>query len=332
MKRIISLFVAVIIGVGLVAVYAGPASAANEPITIKVAVFLPYYPGDRHDVLVDWCKRVTERSKGRLDVKFVGGSQVIPMFGQFKAVKSGVIDVTWIAASFYQRQIPEVVSLSTSELTPAEERANGFHDYLKELHMKLGLVYLGRIPGDGGMYWISKKRIKNPRTDFKGLKFGVTGMFWHGICKKLGIVPVMLPAAEKYTALERGVIQGNGVSGTGTCGMALGEVCKYFIDHGFLAGSGSVTIMNLNTWNKLSKDLQDLVVEEYINLENSLPAFWEKQIKKERDCLKKQGMEFIKLSPEDAEWFVNTCNETKWEEVKKAAPDSYAKLRKFLKK
>jgi TRAP-type C4-dicarboxylate transport system substrate-binding protein len=250
---------------------------------------------------------------------------------QVKAVMSGVLDLSWTFPSFYQRIIPEPQAFPASELTAAEERANGFYDYMNKLHMKHGMLYMGRMRGDG-FYWTSNQMVKDPRKDFKGLKFGVLGRFWNSFAEKMGIIPANVPVPERYAALERGVIDGLGVAGVGLAGMGHGEVLKYYIDDGFLWGGSGSTIMNLKSWNRLPKHLQDIIKEEFIHFEEALPGYMKKKREEEVRVLKKQGMKFIKFSPADAEWYVKTIHETKWEEVKKLAPDSYQKLRDMLTK
>ena len=331
MRKPVSVFVAVMMGIALLFGNAALGSAADKPIVLKAASFLPYHPGGRFDNAVDYCKRVTERSKGALVVKFLGGGETIPGPRQVQAVRSGVLDISWTAASFYARLLPETLCFSASELSAAEERSVGFYDYINGLHKKLGLVYLGRNRGDG-FYWASNKLIKDPHQDFKGLKFAVIGTFWNSFSKKLNIIPVNVPIPERYTALERGVVDGVGVAGVGAAALGTGEVTKYYIDHAFLTGGSGSTIMNLKSWNSLPKHLQDLLMAEFINYEKELPNYWAGKIEKERSILKKQGMAFIKFSPADADWYVKTANDAKWEEVKAAVPDAYPKLKDMLTK
>jgi len=331
MKKVTDVLLVILVGVALAVGYACPIWAADKPITLKVAVFTPHAPGGRFDNVVEYCKRVTEHSNGELILEFIGGAEAIPTPQQYIAVRKGVLDICWSVPSLYQRSVPETISFSVSEVSAAEERANGFNDYINKLHEKLGLVYLGRSRGDG-FFWTTNKLIKDPRTDFKGLKFAVIGRFWNSFAEKLGILPANIPIAERYTAMERGVIDGVGIA-VGAASRGHGEVTKYYIDHGFLKGGSGITLINRKSWNSLPKHLQTLITEEFIRYENELPAYWDKKFKKERAVYEKQGMKFIKFSPEDAEWYIKTAADAKWEELKKAcSPESYRKLREMLTK
>ncbi len=72
---------------------------------------------------------------------------------------------------------------------------------------------------------------------------------------------VTLRPSEVYTAVERGVVDGFALSTVGMIVDAgLYEVTKYTIDHPFL-NTNFVVIMNLDSWNRIPKNLQDLLRE-----------------------------------------------------------------------
>lgn len=327
MKRAIHGLVIVSFVVALIAVF--PVQAPSKTITLKAVISLPYRPGGRGQEYVDFLERINKRAKGELVIDFKGGAEVMPPFNQFTSMKSGVIHMSWLFSGAYQGLIPEIISFPCSELTRAEERERGYHDYMIELHKKRGMYYIGRLGGDG-FAWMSKKKVTNPRTDFKGMKFATIGTMWNTFALKLGIKPAFIMPNEIYTALERGVVDGAGAAVWGAAPYRWGEVCKYYIDHPFWQTGGSTSLMRLETWNSLPKHLQDLIIDEQISTEKMLEKFFAEKVIDERKSLKDQGVEFIKFSPEDAKWYVEMSNLAKWEEVKKSAPNSYEKIRKML--
>ncbi|MBW2609964.1 MAG: TRAP transporter substrate-binding protein DctP [Deltaproteobacteria bacterium] len=319
------------VGACLLTGYSTPVTAAGKPIVLKCVAFLPHHPGGRFQNAVDWCNRITEQSKGELTIKFMGGAETMPEYQQVVAVRKGIVDIAWTIPAFYQGIVRETYGFAVSEISPAEERANGFYDYINKIHMKKGLVYLGRNRGDG-FYWSVNKLVKDPKKDFKGIKVGVIGTFWNSGAKELGMVPVNNPIPERYSAMQRGVVDGGGIAGFGAGALHLGEVTKYIIDHPIFLGGSSATIMNLKSWNNLPKHLQDLIMKEFINSENEMPEYFKMKVAEDRVALEKQGTKFIKFSPEDAEWYVKIIHEAKWAELKKAAPNAYDKIRGMLKK
>ena len=54
---------------------------------------------------------------------------------------------------------------------------------------------------------ISTKKV-NTVEDFKGLRIRTPGVIQNDVCDALGIVPISMPYAEVYDAIQRGVVDG----------------------------------------------------------------------------------------------------------------------------
>jgi TRAP-type C4-dicarboxylate transport system substrate-binding protein len=296
-------------------------------------MFFPYRAENpHHKMYVDaMVGKVKESSNGELIVNFMGGPEVIPPFDQVEALRRGVLDITFIGVSFLKDLVPATDAITASEFSPSQERANGLNDYLNKLLKEQGLFYLGRIP-DGGFYFLSRPFISEPYTGFRGLKFGLGGTMWISFAKKLGIITNVIPIAETYTGLERGVFDGCGSNALGASPLGFGEVCKYRIDHKFWPSGNSVNLMSLKSWNSLPKRLQDILMGEQIKMENAMGPLIVKLEEYEVGQLQKQGCKMLKFSPTDAEWYVKTAFEAKWEDIKQTAPEQYEKLREMLRK
>ncbi len=92
------------------------------------------------------------------------------------------------------------------------------------------------------------------------------------------------------------------------------------------------TMINLDRWKKIPKDLQDLLLEviqdhEYIGTMRNYMI-----LEKEERVREKAGMKIIQLPPEEAEKFVKTAYDYTWEEVLKSATEYGPKLRKAMSK
>jgi TRAP-type C4-dicarboxylate transport system substrate-binding protein len=313
----------------------GPSASARDskPIKLKAIISAPYRPGGPGQEYVDFCKRVTERSKGELIIDFKGGAEIMPVPTQFEAIRKGVVDMGWLFTGIYRKLVPEVKSFAVSDLSPDEERKVGYHDFLIEVHKKAGMYYVGRLPGEGFVITTVKKRIKNPSSGFKGLKFAVIGTMFNQFLENLGAVPVMIAPHERYTAFDRGIVDGDAGGSTSHYFMGYADVLKYSIDHRFWIPGGSSSLMRLESWNKLPKHLQDLIKDEQIKSEKLMPGYWGKVVAKAKEKNIEKGMVYTKFSPANAKWFLDKAEETKWEELKEeASPASYSLLRDLLKK
>lgn len=353
MKKIVYALVAVMVVAGLVVGCAAPAptpapapaptptptptpapAPTIEPITLKAVMFWPYRPQNPlHKAWADlMVEGVKERSNGELTIDLLGGPEVVPPFDQIEALRSGMIDISLIAASYANTILPETDAFAASQLIGSEEREIGFNDYTNKLFGEKGLFYLGRVDS-GGMILFSRERlIEEPYTGFQGMKLCGGGTMWVPFIEKLGAVIIVTPIGEAYTGLERGVFDGTCANTIAAAAQGYGEVCKYRINHKFWPGD-CANIMSLDTWNKLPKRLQDILMEQQIKIESTLPPLIAQMEEYEVQQLTAQGCQQLTFKPEDAEWYVNTAFKAKWEEVQqKVPPETYQKLRDLLTK
>lgn len=101
------------------------------------------------------------------------------------------------------------------------------------------------------------------KEDFKNLKMRVSGSTsfvraLQNMGKGTGMTVVTLPWADLYSALSRGVVDGNWTMWPSLVDERHYEVLKYYSDLNFGWDNQNVTI-NMETWEKLPKDLQEIV-------------------------------------------------------------------------
>jgi TRAP-type C4-dicarboxylate transport system substrate-binding protein len=93
-----------------------------------------------------------------------------------------------------------------------------------------------------------------------------------------------------------------------------------------------MVIANINAWNKLPKNLQDILTASMQDVEKEAYQHFGKLISEDRENLKKKGIQEIKLSAEEAEKYLQTAYEASWKEVLKKDPQLGAQLRDLLNK
>jgi TRAP-type C4-dicarboxylate transport system substrate-binding protein len=319
----LSILLTVLIACSLIVTgYTTPATGA---VTLKGVSFLPPFVDVVRYTGV-FSKRVTERSKGELSLKWVGGGEVIPMFDQDDALTAGTIDFAGLTISFYVDKIPAGRSMPLSRLTPLEERQSGYFDFMNKLHKEHGMVYLGRINNEP-FYYALNKRISRPQ-EFSGLKIGSSALF-NDFLLAMGAVPVDAP--EEYAALQRKVIEGSGSSGIeNITGRSWHEVAPYIVDHGFYQAD-VLMLMSLKAWERLNKKQHELIEQVMIEIEKEQAAFFADAGKKARKIVLDAGGGFIKFSPSDAKWYIDRAYDSKWKALRKTLDaETYAKIRKLL--
>jgi len=321
------LLTVVLITFSLTGSFAQPA----RPITLSYISFIPLTNFEFAQFKPLFIDRVNEKAKGELIINVRGGPEVIPAYDLAGAAQKGTIDMTMIPTGFLENMVPGADATRLSELTPFEEQEKGAHAYILEQYKKAGLYYLGRqqTQREGFFYLFTKKRCEKPQ-DFVGLKLTSSPSF-HALYKGLGATVTHAAMPEYYSALEKGVVDGLGTSLFFWAGARIYEVTKYAIDHPFYTPTPAV-VLNLNSWNRLPKHLQDLMTESLLASLKAWPDIAAKKIEEDKGRGRKAGVEFVKLSPDVAKWFIKIAYEEAWKDEERKAPEVARRLRTLLTK
>lgn len=300
---------------------------ANSETTVKInAVTAFTSDSDWERGFWVFVKNVEELSDGKVEIDYIGGPDAVPPFEQIEALRSGVMDLSTNAGSYFSGTIPEGDVMKLSELTPWEERENGAHDLFTEILAEHGVHYLGRYhtPGVEFNFYV-RDRIESV-DDFKGQELRISPLY-RPFSLAMGVVPVQLAHGEIYTALERGMIDGLGAGNVGIYEQGHHEYVNYIIEPGFY-GNDQVIVMNLERWNALSKDVQDILTEAIKKTERETFELIRKIAEEERSKLLEAGLEVIEL--EDADRYIELAREKGWEDAIERAPENGPRLRDFL--
>ncbi|MDD4859531.1 MAG: hypothetical protein PHR56_04935, partial [Dehalococcoidales bacterium] len=133
------------------------------------------------------------------------------------------------------------------------------------------------------------------------------------------MVPVGMESAQIYDALSKKTIDGVFFySGAGLL-YGFGEVAKTFILMGVANGGGTIN-MNMDSWNKLPADLQQIfldVGETY--LPEAYRKIYDDVAEADGATMKKNGITLYRLSPQDQQYVIETGGKTVVEDWAKFA-------------
>jgi TRAP-type C4-dicarboxylate transport system substrate-binding protein len=173
-----------------------------------------------------------------------------------------------------------------------------------------------------------KKQVKGIE-DLKGIKMR-TAAKYDKMMLKLGMVPVTVQFGETYTALQRGVVEGFGWPTIGPREWGWLEYSKFVIDIPFYTRQNTFILVNLDTWNKLPKTVQDKLNDLTIKYEPEMKAYFDKEIDKEKKEMEKIGVKRVAFSPGDTKKYIDAANDSFWEDIEKKVPDAVKTLKKLM--
>ena len=206
--------------------------------------------------------KVNEEGEGVIKIRILGGPEVIGLSQQPDAVRNGVVDMAYTAASFYSGTVPERDVLISSNTNAIYARESGGLDLLNEIHQKkMGVYYLGWF--DSGVKYNLYTAKKPELTSDGGLKMSgirlrsnpVYDAFFTDFLK---VQPISLPTTDVYSALERGVADATGWTQIGMKDLNWDKFLNYRIDPAFYSTDMGV-IVNLRSWDKLTEEAREIL-------------------------------------------------------------------------
>lgn len=305
-----------------------PGSALAAETVLKAITYAPLSKSeDDMAIFKRWVDKVNAAGKGQLRIEMLGGPEVFPVGEQINALSKGLVDIV-MTFGIHAPLVPEIDTSELSDITPSEERANGYLALLDKAHWKINVKVLGRTGTNSGFYIFSKKPIRR-LADFKNMKIR-SHSGYDPLFKKVGAVPIGMAISEIYGALERGVVTAAPYP-IFVYDMGLPQVAKYVLDDPFWPAHTTFTFLNLKKFNSLTPSQKKILIDAQIENEKDMAKIEAKLIAAEKARLKKAGMIFTHLPPDEAKQWHIMAKETKFDALKsRINPEEMAKIKSLI--
>ena len=317
-----------LVAIGLASALIGLASTATAETVLKAITYAPLSKfEDSMVIFKKWVDRVNADGKGDIRIELLGGPEVFPVSDQINALSKGLIDVV-MTFSVHTPIVPEIDTSGLSDITPTEERNNGYLELLDKAHEKINVKVIGRTATNSGFYIFSKQPI-HTLADFKGVKIR-SHSGYDPLFKKVGAIPIGMNISEIYGALERGVV-GAAPYPIFVYDMGLQEVVKYALGNAFWPSHTTFIFLNLKKFNSLTPKQQQILTDAQIANEKDIAAVDADLIATERGKLEKAGMTFTHLSAEEAKQWHDMANELRFDALaSKISPEQMSKIKSLI--
>ncbi|HIC43966.1 MAG TPA: C4-dicarboxylate ABC transporter [Sulfurimonas sp.] len=233
----------------------------NKKVVLKLATSWPAHFPTMGTGVESFVNRVHTASGGSIEIKLYPKNTLIPALAVFDAASSGEIDI-FHSGPYYWKGKNSAFSLfsgmpfgMTSEEINAWMHFGGGYELWRDLYAQHNLYpFMGGNTNIQMGGWF-KKQI-NTLDDLDGLKMRVPGLGGE-VFSKLGVNPILLPAGEIYTALERGIIDATEWVGPYLdLKMGFYKVAPYYYSGWHEPGSILELTFNKDSWSKLSQEHQ----------------------------------------------------------------------------
>jgi len=257
----------------------------------------------------DWyIKEMEKRTEGRLKAQIFWGGSLVKITEMAEATKSGLCDIGWVTTS-YHKGYGDLNGVSTAGnlFAPLDSPIELTKRWLKlydavpafyEEYKKTNLVPIIQRYYD--VYWIFSHKPVRSLDDLKGMKIRAVTEMQQVAYRAIGAMPMFLPAAEIYSALQKRILDAVGFSPDTANRYKIQEVTKA-VTRNNIAPGWAQWCMNLNTFNKLSEADRKAVLQLGKEASMMIADLMYKERERLVDVFKKAGMEIFDLPQKDIE-------------------------------
>jgi len=244
---------------------------AQETIRLRIASGHPRantYVALMQDFFVpEVTKRVAARTKYKVEFTEGYGGSMVKVSDTLAGVQSGIIDIGGYNFGFEPSNLPlhpfqVMLPFGTMDPEMSLKIARAVYDkvpYMSKVFEDKFKQKLLALIADNG-YNLGTNFEWNSVKDLKGQKIAGAGLNLKWL-EFAGATPVQSSLPEAYTSMKTGVYNGWIMFPSGWANFKLYEVGKYYTEIGFGAITWHGMTINLARWNKLPKEVQDIILE-----------------------------------------------------------------------
>ena len=332
MKKYVALLMALVMIVGLVAcgaktetpAAAAPAAASSGSDLPEVKWICAHgYPNtsDEQEYLMWIANKISEETGGKFTMTCIPDGQ----YGSEAEIEAqcvnNVIQCTLGEGSAWADVVNYpalgVFGLPYLYTSFAGLKAAGLNvvkDECERLFEENGIGLKAFEPFSGGLrgVWTIDKPVEHPE-DLKNMKIRVPEIkLFVDTVAAMGANPTTIAWTEVYTALSQGVVEGLEIDPDTGYKNNLCEVTKYFVDTNHL-GSLNIICANLDAWNALPKEYQDIFEAAVTEAASMQYDVREANVAQSLKAMEEAGMVINHMTPEEINVFVKAM-EPVWKE------------------
>jgi TRAP-type C4-dicarboxylate transport system substrate-binding protein len=313
MKRLNWLLVAI---VAIITILIGGQETIAAPKTFNLRF---HYFGPEAIPPGQWSKkaaqRIAEKSKGRVKIKTYFSESLLKYDTTITGTSSGVADISFVDPGLFTGQfnLNLVFTRMIMDIPTEGAATKAFRELIRknpalndELEAK-GIRWISIMAMPGFNIHTTRSPIRTP-VDMKGKRISIMGKDPALWIESMKGAPVQLAPGDWYMSLSRGLVEGQFVHWAAIDSFKLADVFNYHTLFGEEGAQPSFSgyIINLKTWNKLPKDLQDIIVEAYDWAGDGNVEALSHEVSRAISASKEKGNTFIKLTPDELRQWADT--------------------------
>lgn len=293
-------------------------STVAQEKTLKAVTSLQQTNVLAKSFIVKFINVVNKSGGGVLQIKYLGGQEIVPPRKAAAALKRGQFDVLSSPTAYYIGTVPEGYGLLASNQGPRVLRSNGGWELLQKIYAEKAGAHLlswGSNMTSYHMYLAKKPKMSaDGLPDLNGMKMRATGTY-RPLFRALGATTINIKSSEVITAIQRGTVDGFGFTDVSLPAIGLHTVTKYRVQPNFYQ-TNTVETINLNTWKSLSQAQKDVLNRMAIEYEVTSVQYVEAERLKEEVQIQAAGVKDIVLKGAARAKYLEIAHGEIWKELK----------------
>jgi TRAP-type C4-dicarboxylate transport system substrate-binding protein len=284
-----------------------PAQTTTAPAkAVVIRVAIPWPPGDPPQVEIQkMADKFNARAGGRYVMEVHPGEELVKVQESLDAVRTKVVEAAgypWGVFSSVDPRLgaPEIPFLYNNIKAETAAEASVVPMYNEFMPDKFNQKVLGSfacLP----LELVGNKQVKT-LADWKGLMVQAVSPIASSVITALGGNPVPSPFVEGYTVLEKKTVDATMTSTMFQVTFKLYEVAKYET-LGYIVPASLGVAINMDVYNSMPKDIQQILDEEGAGLTQSADEFFTGAYTDTQKTLSDNGIQiYILPADERAKW------------------------------
>lgn len=240
-----------------------PAPAPGKVIELKIGHHTPT-ASSVHVQFAYFAKEIEERSNGRVKTTIYPADSLFKHKDTLDSIVGGVGDIgmlvyATVAGRFPLSTVTDLPLMPFSDTTACKHVQGKLYEEFPEIreeHANVKVLYWSVVPA---AILHLKSRPVHTLEDLSGMKIRCGGTLIPTI-EAIGATGVYMAPPDLYIAMEKGVVDGTAFGWVVLGDFKIDELATYHTEVN-LGYYGGAVIMNLDSWNSLPADIQDMFNE-----------------------------------------------------------------------
>lgn len=311
----------------IITLVAGACSEAEpEEQVVYELTFGGAYPAEQVEsqVQIEWMNKIEEETNGQVHFTAFWAGALLSSETNYSDLKAGVADVGNLTilltepSGFPLSALLEWAYAGVPNYTVARQIGEQLYEEFPELQAEASEVKSLSFIGYGSFWLHTTDKAITTLDDLNGQEIMPGPSAMGSIFEKFGITPIYMPTMDFYSSLQKGIMDGLYCPMEGLTSMSWYEVTKYHVNLDSFSGPNAAPClaMNLDTWNSLPADIQQ-VFEDNID-------WYTTELIEAREAVDEEAIalvtdlpdhEFITMSQEDIDLFTEATVEVLLEQA-----------------